>query len=168
MSGQQPSAIGARVRELCRLPAENEWVEFNVDQSKPKRIGRGISALANSAALGRQPAAYLVWGVEDGTHAIVGPRFHPSRRKKGGEPLVPWLFQQLSPPIPFQFHEAEVDGKRVVVLQVSPARTQPVAFGGGEIPPHRQPDTAARQIPGARAGALARLRRDSVRGADRG
>ena len=130
MTGQQPEAIAARVRELCRLPAENEWVEFKVNQSAPQRIGQGISALANSAALGGQPAGYLVWGVEDGTHAIVGTRFQPRKQKKGSEPLIPWLLQQLTPSIPFHFHEAEVDEKRVVVLQVSPARTQPVAFGG--------------------------------------
>ena len=130
MTGQQPPAIAARVRELCRLPAENEWVEFKVNQSEPKRIGQGISALANSAALRGQPAGYLVWGVEDGTHAIVGTRFQPRKGKKGSEPLIPWLLQQLTPSISFHFHEVEVDNKPVVVLQVSPARTQPVAFGG--------------------------------------
>ena len=130
MTGQQPAAIAERVRELCRLPAENEWVEFKVNQSEPKRIGQGISALANSAALGGQPAGYLVWGVEDGTHAVVGTRFQPRKDKKGSEPLIPWLLQQLRPSIPFHFHEVEVDHKPVVVLQVSPARTQPVAFGG--------------------------------------
>ena len=83
MTGQQPPAIAARVRELCRLPAENEWVEFKVNQSEPKRIGQGISALANSAALGGQPAGYLIWGVEDGTHAIIGTRFQPRKDKEG-------------------------------------------------------------------------------------
>lgn len=130
MTGEESASIVARVRELCRLPAENEWVEFKVNQSEPKMIGQRISALANSAALGGQLAGYLVWGVEDGTHAIVGTRFQPRKQKKGSEPLVPWLLQQLTPALPFHFHEVDVDHKRVVVLQVSPARTQPVAFGG--------------------------------------
>ena len=130
MTGGEPAFMAARVRELCRLVAENEWVEFKVNQSEPKMIGQRISALANSAALGGQPAGYLVWGVEDGTHAIVGTRFQPRRGRKGSEPLVPWLLQQLTPPIPFHFHEVDVDDKRVVVLQVSPASNQPVSFGG--------------------------------------
>ena len=130
MNDRESTSIVARVRELCRLPAENEWVEFKVNQSEPTTIGERISALSNSAALRGQPAAYLVWGVEDRSHAIVGTRFRPSKRKKGAEALVPWLLQQLTPPIPFHFHEVAVDEKRVVVLQISPAQTQPVAFKG--------------------------------------
>jgi len=122
--------IRQTVRELCRLPAENEWVEFKVNQTEPRMIGRRISALANSAALLHQPAGFIVWGVKDGSHQIVGTRFRPSKQKKGSEPLVPWLFQQLTPPVPFRFHELEMDGKRVVVLEISPARNQPVAFAG--------------------------------------
>ncbi len=122
--------IRQTVRELCRLPAENEWVEFKVNQAEPRMIGQRISALANSAALLHQPAGFVVWGVEDGSRQIVGTRFRPSKQKKGSEPLIPWLFQQLTPPVPFQVHEVEMDGKRIVVLEVSPARNQPVAFAG--------------------------------------
>ena len=121
------------VRDLCRLPHETEWVEFKVGQSNPQRIGEYLSALSNGAALHHRPAGYLVWGVEDGTHAIVGTRFTPSRRKKGNEPLEAWLLRMLTPRLDLRFHETVVDGKRVVVLEVTAARTQPVAFGGIEF-----------------------------------
>ena len=50
------------VRELCRLSAETEWVEFKVNVGKPQEVGEYISALANSAALVGKAFAYVVWG----------------------------------------------------------------------------------------------------------
>ena len=43
--------LAGLVRELCKLPAENEWVEFKKNRTRPEEIGEYLSALANSAAL---------------------------------------------------------------------------------------------------------------------
>lgn len=75
------------VRELCKLPHETDWVEFKLNQDTPEEIGEYISALANAAALHGKAQAYLLWGVENGTHVIAGTRFSPSSAKKGNEPL---------------------------------------------------------------------------------
>ncbi|MYD93817.1 MAG: transcriptional regulator [Chloroflexi bacterium] len=128
-----PAGIASLVRELCALPAETEWVEFKVNQSNPQVIGEYLSALANGAALNGKPAGYLVWGVEDGTHRVVGTRFTPSRRKKGNEPLEAWLLRMLTPRLDFRFREASVNGCRVVLLEMDAARAQPVAFAGTEF-----------------------------------
>ena len=130
---RNPDRIAGLVRELCRLPHETEWVEFKVNQNDPQLIGEYLSALSNGAALGDQPAGYLVWGVKNGTHAIVGTRFSPSKVKKGNEPLEAWLFRLLRPRLDFRFHEAVLDEGRVVVLEIDPARTQPAAFSGQEF-----------------------------------
>lgn len=71
--------------KLRRLPKETEWVEFKENNSKPDDIGEYISALSNSACLHNQSNAYLVYGVEDKTHMIVGTKFDPQHAKVGGE-----------------------------------------------------------------------------------
>ena len=121
------------VRELCKLPHETDWVEFKLNQDTPQEIGEYISALANAAALHGKAQAYLLWGVENGTHVIAGTRFSPSSARKGNEPLETWLLRLLSPRIDFRFHEVIADGRRVVLLEIDPATQQPVAFSGTEL-----------------------------------
>lgn len=48
-------------------------------------IGEYISALSNSAALCERLKAYLVWGVQDDTHEVVGTEFQYRKMKKGNE-----------------------------------------------------------------------------------
>ena len=62
----------AVLHDLIRLRTETEWVEFKQNNDDPEKLGEYISALSNSATLHGKDAGYLVWGVEDGTHAIVG------------------------------------------------------------------------------------------------
>jgi ATP-dependent DNA helicase RecG len=88
---------------LRALTHETEWVEFKENNASPEEIGENISALANSAALHEQPVAYLVWGVEDRTHAVVGTSFRPRERKIGNEALENWLLHQLTPRIDLRF-----------------------------------------------------------------
>ena len=121
------------VRELCKLPQETEWVEFKVNHREPKTVGEYISGLANAAALHGKPHAYVVWGIEDRTHAIIGTSFSPADAKKGNEPLESWLLGLLRPRIDFRFHEVMVDGRRVVLLEIDRAAHQPVAFMGTEF-----------------------------------
>lgn len=116
------------VNELRSLPRETEWVEFKVNDAEPREIGEYLSALANAAALCGKAFAYLVWGIEDHRHDIVGTDFIPAAAKVGNEELENWLLHMLSPRIDFQFHPFEVDGKRVVVLEVGQAFRHPVSF----------------------------------------
>ena len=121
------------VRELCRLPQETEWVEFKVNNSQPQTIGEYISGLSNAAALHGRPRAYMLWGVEDQTHSIVGTSFSPAVVKVGNEPMESWLLQMLHPRIDFRFRDAMVDGRHVVLLEIDRAAHQPVAFAGTEF-----------------------------------
>ena len=121
------------VRELCKLPHETDWVEFKLNQDAPQEIGEYISALANAASLHGKAQAYLLWGVENGTHAIAGTSFSPSSAKKGNEPLETWLLRLLRPRIDFRFHEVVANERRVVLLEIDRASHQPVAFSGNEF-----------------------------------
>ena len=122
------------VHNLRQMPREPEWAEFKVNNTtNPERIGEYVSALANAAALNGKDAAYLIWGIEDGSHAIVGTQFRPAAAKQGNESLENWLRRGLTPRIDFRFQEAYIDGNRVVILEIEPATQQPVASWGKEF-----------------------------------
>lgn len=107
-------------------------MEFKRGRAVPKDIGEYISALSNSAVLNGKPYGYLVWGVQDRPHEIVGSDFRPDTVKQGNEPLETWLLRLLEPQVQFGFHAVDVDGKRVVVLEIERAKNQPVSFRGTE------------------------------------
>jgi predicted HTH transcriptional regulator len=118
----------ALLDSLIQLPKETEWVEFKVNDCKPEEIGEYLSALANSAALHQKDTAYIVWGVEDGTHKVVGTSFSPRDAKVGNEEVENWLTRLLSPRIDFKIHEFEHGAKSIVMFQVRPCRHTPVRF----------------------------------------
>jgi len=65
------------LNHLRSLTSENEIVEFkeanrNYDFTK---LGKYFSALCNEANLKRRPHAWLIFGVEDKNHDIVGSQF---------------------------------------------------------------------------------------------
>ena len=118
--------------ELVKLPKENEWVEFKTNNDDPKMIGSAISALANSAALLGKLSAYMIWGVEDVNHKIVGSTFQPSTAKHNQQELESWLLQKLEPKIDFHFWEFEYQGFALVLLEIQAAIHKPVRFDGTE------------------------------------
>ena len=120
------------VSELTLLSNETEWVEFKVNNKEPQLIGEYISALSNSAALEGKKYAYLLWGVDDNTHEIIGTNFEPKKLKKGNEELENWLYRLISPKINFKFYEVDIDSKKVVLLEIEKAIEKPVQFSGIE------------------------------------
>ena len=119
--------------ELRGLPKETEWVEFKVNFTNPQNIGEYISALSNSAVLNGKANAYLLWGIADENHEIVGTNFKPERTKKGNEELENWLLRLLNPRIHFRFYQFEADDLPVVILEVARASSKPVQFQGQEF-----------------------------------
>jgi ATP-dependent DNA helicase RecG len=72
---------------LLAYPKENEFLEFKINQHEKDEIGKRISALSNGAALSSKEFAYLVFGIEDSTHKVVGTSFQPKFFKVGNEEL---------------------------------------------------------------------------------
>ena len=110
--------------------------------SDPEMIGKRLAALANAAALTGRPSGYLVWGVEDGTHRVMGTTFKPAKSKKGGEALINWLMRMVTPQVDFHFHEWTHQGKPMVLLEVPATTPQPISFSGQEyirIDSHTKP-----------------------------
>lgn len=122
----------SQVRELLALSAETEWLELKHNNADPQQIGEYLSALANAAALGGKAFAYLLWGVDDATHAVLGTDFQPRTTKVGNEELESWLLRQLEPKINFRFVEVVLAEGRVVLLEIDRAARHPVRFSGQE------------------------------------
>lgn len=118
------------VHELTSLPAETGWVEFKHNNGDPREIGEYISALANTAALEGKAQSYMLWGVDDTSHALVGTDFDPTTARIGNEELESWLLRQLAPRIGFHFSSITIDGARIVLLQIDRAFRHPVQFTG--------------------------------------
>lgn len=118
--------------ELRSLPKETEWVEFKQNNDNPDEIGEYISSLSNSAALHGKAHAYLLWGIDDETHDIVGTTFSPSAKKVGEEEIENWLLRLITPKINFHFFEIPIEDKRLVLLEIDRAFRHPVQFKGVE------------------------------------
>ena len=121
------------LRELKGLVKETEWVEFKRNYEDLQEIGEYISALSNSAALHGKAAGFVIWGLDDTTHEVIGTRFQPKRTKKGNEELENWLLRLLSPRVEFQFYEFSVETLLVVILEIPRASHKPVQFQGQEF-----------------------------------
>ena len=126
------TALEHLLKNLCALTNEQEWLEFKENNAAPDMIGETISALANGARLRGEPCGYLVWGVRDTDHAIVGTTFQPATARKGNEELEHWLVRMLTPRLDLRYHTINVDGQRIVVLEIPAALHMPVQFSGRE------------------------------------
>ena len=113
---------------LADLPYETEWAEFKKDNDAPEEIGEYISAISNSAALHGKENGFIVWGVADGSHDLVGTVFKPRNTKIGNEDLESWLSRLLTPRIDFRIHESSLGGSRYVIFEVPAASHTPVRF----------------------------------------
>lgn len=123
-----PTALRATLESLRSLPREQAVVEFKSNFADPEKIGAYLSGLANTAALQGRDRAWLVWGVEDGSHRVLGTVFDPFGQKIGNQSLQMWLQVMTQPRADFAFHELDCDGLRVVMLEIHPARAAPMAF----------------------------------------
>ena len=120
--------INNLIRELLSLPKETEWVEFKHNNFTPQMIGEYISALGNSAALLSRPKAYMLWGIDDETHKILGTTFNYRSCKKGAEELESWLTHMITPRVNFRFYETEINGMKLTLLEIPSAEKQPIKF----------------------------------------
>lgn len=117
------------LESLVQQTAEEEWFEFKENWFEAHGIGEYISALSNAATMCKKDFAYLIWGVNDETHEIVGTSFD-FRKAVKNEPLEHYLARQITPDISFSFHEEECEGKKVVILEIPKAKNTPTSFDG--------------------------------------
>ncbi len=119
------------LNELVAAPAESEWIEFKSKKfgTSNEGIGEYISAMSNGATIANKPFAYMVWGVEDKTHTIIGTNFTFVHAKHGGnQDLELFLRTYLNPKINFEIFEFDYQNKHIVLLRIPAAQSEPTTF----------------------------------------
>jgi len=140
--------LTALLDRLRAEPRESEWLEFKANRYEPQAIGEYLSALANSACLLGKPRGYLVFGIADGSHAVVGTTFDPQAEHGQGNQLLPlWLALGLHPNVGFEIHTWQYQGQRVVLFEVHPAFDRPVEFYGKAFVRNGSSKTALARYP---------------------
>jgi ATP-dependent DNA helicase RecG len=117
------------LNDLVKQASESEWLEFKQNYHSAEEIGERLSALSNGACLHNQPYGYLVFGVEDKTHRILGTTFKPKLQKKGNEDLEHWLANRLNPKIDFMVETFQCHHSKEIVIYIIPAaQARPIEF----------------------------------------
>lgn len=111
------------IRHFLSEPTEQPHVEFKENNSDPETIAKNISAITNTLIKNNIPRGYIIWGVTDDAHEIVGTSFIPETKKKGNEDLILWLKKHLKPELEVKFYTTTVDDKRIVVLVIQVNRS---------------------------------------------
>lgn len=116
---------------LLKYP-ESEFIEFKDSNFNPENTGELISALANGAVLMKKDEAYLVFGVDDENHKIVGTKFNPKNHKKGNQPFKNWLATNLDHCDALKYDSIDRPSGRVEIITIPRAKIYPVKFNGVE------------------------------------
>lgn len=117
---------------LRALPAETEVVEFKKAKNGfgDDELGQYFSALSNEANLKSVPYAWLVFGIHDKTHEVLGSNY--KQTKPALNAMKKAIADQTTGRITFEeIYAFKYDGKRVVMFQI-PAAPQgmPIAYQG--------------------------------------
>lgn len=115
------------ISEAINLPHETEWIELKTNYWNPDGIGEYISALSNSAAMCGKKFGYMIWGIDNDNHQIVGTNIDFEQDIKN-EPFKHYLARNLSPSINFEFDEEFIDDKRIILLTIPAAKDIPTEF----------------------------------------
>src|SRR5579872_3761529 len=116
------------VEELLSHDTELSWLELKKNNFDPKVIGILCSAISNSARLAEQDYGYVLWGVDDETHNIIGTTFQPYNEKISNQHFQFWLVTKLKPNVAINFKIIQYSQKPIVLLEIPAAMTVPTAF----------------------------------------
>ncbi len=117
------------LEDLRTLPKENECVEFKKGTATTnEKLGQYLSAISNAACLASQPFGYLVFGIDDETHQVVGTSYKFKNIKEGNEELELWIRRLLHPSIRFQHFEYQYNKFYLEIFKIPAAKAEPTHF----------------------------------------
>ena len=121
-----------KLLQLLTLKSENEIVEFkeashNYDFAK---LGKYFSALSNEANLLGKECAWLIFGVENRNHTVIGTKYRENRTDL--DKLKKEIADKTSNRITFlEIYDVKLPEGRVILFQIPPApKGLPVSFDG--------------------------------------
>ena len=109
------------IENLRKYPKETDWLEFKTNYYDPENIGQYISALSNAAAINGVQYGYLIFGISDSSHDIVGTNIVLKSCKKGNEELESWITRLLNPKIQFNFYDIIINEKKLAIVEIKRA-----------------------------------------------
>lgn len=120
------------LENLLNLPTENEVVEFKRAGNgfDTQKLGSYFSALSNEANLKKKDCAWLVFGINDKDHAIVGTNYKPTPQSLCH--IKREIAEGINEGITFNdIFEIVYEGKRVILFQIPPAPLGiPISYKG--------------------------------------
>ena len=126
------SELHTTLQNLLDLASENEIVEFKEAKNSYdfSKLGKYFSALSNEANLKNQPYGWLIFGIKDKDHSIVGSQYRAS--KKDLDKLKGEIANKTTNRISFiEIYELLLPNGRVVMFQIPAApKGIPTAFDG--------------------------------------
>lgn len=118
------------LENLLNLPSEIEVVEFKRAERNfdDKTLGQYFSALSNEANLREKSCAWLIFGIEDKTHEVLGSNYKATRPSL--DAMKKKIADQTTGRHTFaEIHELEYNGKRVIMFEIPPApQGIPIAY----------------------------------------
>jgi ATP-dependent DNA helicase RecG len=122
------------LQHLQSLAAETEVVEFKEAKNDfdSTKMGRYFSALCNEANLKNKKCAWLVFGIENANHKIVGTNYRVQSNNRPLQGLKKEIADKTTNRITFiEIYELTTEQGRVILFQIPPApKGIPVAFEG--------------------------------------
>jgi len=124
------SEIENTLKELLKYP-EVEWVEFKEAKNTFdfNKLGEYFSAISNEANLKGKQYGWLIFGVEDKTHAFVNTRYRTNRADLDN--LKKEIADKTNDRLTFiEIYEHFTDGNRVIMFQIPAAVGVPTSWNG--------------------------------------
>ena len=106
------------LERLLNLPGENEVVEFKKAQNgfDTQKLGEYFSALSNEANLHERACAWLLFGIDDKTHTVLGTCYKPTYASL--QALKREVAEGINGGMTFtEIHSLQYEGKRVLLFE---------------------------------------------------
>mgnify|MGYP004465102017 FL=1 len=110
------------LEQLLKNP-ENEYIEFKEAKNNFEidKLGKYFSAISNEATLKEKQYGWIIFGINDRTHSVVGTNF---QNNNNFNKIKKQISENTTDNISFiEIYSFLYDGKRVIMFQV------PAAFG---------------------------------------
>ncbi|MDR1447635.1 MAG: putative DNA binding domain-containing protein [Candidatus Ancillula sp.] len=99
---------------------ELEHVEFKHNWHSEEELALDIVAISNTLIRRSINRGYIIFGIDDKTHSIVGTDFHYQQKKIKGTEIELCVQVNIHPKPNIEFTSIKVDGKWLTVIIISP------------------------------------------------
>ncbi len=108
---------------------ECEWIEVKETQIDEEKLGKTISAIANSCLIYEKEYGYIFIGIKDKTWEIIGTDKKFSNFIVKGQDIKLYLKTRLSPDTEFEIFDSIIfENKKINIIKIKSASHTPISF----------------------------------------